>query len=74
MKKYFYVATELANMKRNYVATEFGQGQEFLCHDRVFLCRDRVFMFNDRVWPWAGVLCCEKCSYVAIKFGIDKRY
>ena len=32
--------------------TEFDQGQEFLCHDRVFLCRDRV-------WPWARISCCD---------------
>ena len=25
------------------VTIEFGQGQEFLCRDRVFLCRDRVW-------------------------------
>ena len=54
--KYFYVMIELAKVKRNYVMTEcffvstkFGQGQEFLCLDRVFLCRDRV-------WPWAGLM------------------
>ena len=35
------------------VAIEFGQGQEFLCRNRVFLCRDRV-------WPWAWILCCDK--------------
>ena len=34
--KGFYVAIEYFC-----VATEFGQGQEFLCRDRVFLCRDR---------------------------------
>ena len=38
--KYFYVAIELAKVKGNYVstecfcvATEFGQGQEFLCRN-----------------------------------------
>ena len=36
-----------------YVATEFDQGQEFLCRDRVLLCRDRV-------WPWMGFLCCNR--------------
>ena len=34
------------------MAIEFGQGQEFLCRDKVFLCLDRV-------WPWAGILCCD---------------
>ena len=60
MTKYFYVATELVKLNRNYVATEcfcvvteFGQGQEFLCRDRVFLCRDRV-------WPWMGFLCRDR--------------
>ena len=33
-----------------YVTTEFDQGYEFLCRDRVLLCRDRV-------WPWMGFLC-----------------
>ena len=60
MTKYFYVATELAKVKRNYVATEcfcvvieFGQGQEFLCRDRVFLCCYRV-------WSWMGFLCHDR--------------
>ena len=67
--KSFYVATELAKVKRNYVVTEdfcvaieFGQDQEFLCHDKIFLCRDRVgqgeeklcqnrvFFCSNRVW------------------------
>ena len=38
-----YVAT-----KRFCVATDFGQGQEFLCRNRVFMCRDRVFLCCDR--------------------------
>ena len=33
--------------------TEFDQGQEFLCHNRILLCRDRV-------WPWMGFLCRDK--------------
>ena len=35
------------------VTTKFGQGQEFLCHDRIFLYRGRV-------WPWARILCYDK--------------
>ena len=50
------------------VATKFGQGQEFVCHDKVFLCcdrvwpwmgflcRDRVFLLRDKVWPRQGIL------------------
>ena len=63
MTKYFYVATEFAKVKINYVATkcfyvatEFGQGQEFLCRDRVFLCRDRVFLCCHKVWLWMGFM------------------
>ena len=58
--KSFYVTTELAEVKRNYVvtecfcvATEFGQDQEFLCQDRVFMCRERV-------WPWMWFLCHDR--------------
>ena len=36
-----------------YVATEFDQGQEFLCRDRVLLCRDRV-------WSWMGFSCHDR--------------
>ena len=37
------------------VATEFGQGYELLCRDRVWpwariLCCDKVFLCHDRVW------------------------
>ena len=39
-----------------------GQGQEFLCCDRVFRCRDRV-------WPWAGFLCLDRIFYVATQYG-----
>ena len=46
--KDFSVATEYFC-----VATEFGQGQEFLYGNRVFLCCNRV-------WPWIGILCCDK--------------
>ena len=88
--KSFYVATELAKVKRNYVMTEcfcvateldkvkinyvvtecfcvaieFGQGQEFLCRDKVFLCRDRV-------WPWIGFLYRDFEYFLATtKFGV----
>ena len=51
-----------------YLMTEFGQGQEFLCRDKVFLCldrvwpwmrflcRDRVFLHRNKVWPRQGIL------------------
>ena len=59
--KSFYVATELAKVKRNYVTAEFGQSQELLCRDRVwpwmgFLCCDRVILHCDEVWPRHEIL------------------
>ena len=35
------------------VETEFGQGLEFLSHNKVFMCHDRVL-------PWARILCYDK--------------
>ena len=80
-------------MKRNYVviecfcvATEFGQGQEFLCRDRVFLCRDRVwpwlgflcsnrvFLCHNRVWPWLEFLCPDRVWPRQEIFGCDKLF
>ena len=46
-----------------------GQGQEFICRDRVFLCRDRVFMCRDRVWPWVGFFCPDRIFDVMTKYG-----
>ena len=47
----FFVATE-----NFYVAIEFGQGQEFLCHDKFLCC--------DGVWPWVEILCCDKAFFM----------
>ena len=50
-----------------FAVTEFGQDQEFLCHDKIFLCYDRVgqseeklchdkvFLCRDRVWSFPRV-------------------
>ena len=43
-----------------YVATKFGQGQEFLCRDKVFLCSNRVGLGR-------GFYVTTKYSYVAIE-------
>ena len=47
------------------VMTKFGQGQWFLCRDRVWpwagsLCRDRVFSGRDKVWPGQVFSCCDR--------------
>ena len=54
-------------MKRNYVATEFGQGQEFLCRDIVSLCRDKFGL------GWDFYIATEY-FHVTIEFGLDMRY
>ena len=53
MSRLSLVKTKSFYTESFYVTIEFGQGQEFLCCDRVFLCRDRVR-------PWAGILCSDK--------------
>ena len=68
----FYVATKcfmsqqsLVKERSSYVATEyfcvaieFGQGQKFLCSNRVFLCCDRV-------WPWAGIFTLRQSVFMS---------
>ena len=64
--EYFDVATELAKVRRNYIAikqfyvtTKLARIGRIYVATEDFFCRVIMFLCCDRVWPNGEVLCCN---------------